>query len=319
MAVNGFIDVDNVTYCGKEYGDIWSKDLYDIDLRQVGVTYMDGVKGKTKLYTGEIGDLYQEYACQFEPNGSVVLGEWEFEPVALKINLEECYDKFWNTFLVDQTEISLKGGIPQTFSDWMFAKFRQKASAEYQEIFWQGDTTYSGTSKAYLKVVDGVEKQLADNSGVTKVTGAAVTIDNVISQVEAVIMAGLNNAAAKNFSVENFKIIMNHNDVRLLEVALGKLCCGNSRDAIFGNYTRENGRVHVMGYEVIPTMVSRNTIIFADPKALVLGFDTFDSHLEYKLIDMRQTTGDNMFRILAITNIAVGIIFPELMILSKPE
>ena len=64
-------------------------------------------------------------------------------------------------------------------------------------------------------------------------------------------------------------------------------------------------------------MQSRNTIIFGPVKNLVLGYDTFDSHIEYKLIDMRETTGDNMFRVLAISNIAVGIILPELFVYAK--
>ena len=59
-------------------------------------------------------------------------------------------------------------------------------------------------------------------------------------------------------------------------------------------------------------MLSRNTVIFGPAKNLVLGFDTFDSHIEYKIIDMRNTTGDNMFRVIAISNIAVGIVYPEL-------
>ena len=313
-----FIDVENLTYCGKEASDIMSMDVYSLNLRDVGVTYMDGVKGKTKLHTGELGDLWQSYTCAFKPNGSVVLGEWEFEPVAIKINMEECYDKFWNTYLVEQTEISLRGGIPDTFANWFFAKFREKQKAEYQEIFWQGSTDYSGNTKQYLAVADGVEKQLDDNSGVTKVSGAAITIDNVVAQVEAAIMKAIEVADGYNTVTDNYKVLMNHSDVRLLEVALGKLCCGNSKDAVFGNYSKANGNIYVMGFEVIPTMVSKNTIIVGNPKNLVLGFDTFDSHLEYKLIDMRNTTGDNMFRILAISNIAVGIVFPELFVVSKP-
>lgn len=316
MAVKGFIDVENLTYCGKEAGDIMSMDVYSLDLRDAGVTYMDGVKGKTKLHTGELGDLWQNYTCAFEPNGSVVLGEWEFEPTAIKINMEECYDKFWNTYLVEQTEISLKGGIPSTFSNWFFAKFREKQKAEYQEIFWQGDVDHSGETKQYLAVVDGVEKQLAEDG--EAITGAVITIDNVVAQVEAAIMKAIEVADANNTVSDNYKVLMNHSDVRLLEVALGKLCCGNSKDAIFGNYSKANGHIYVMGFEVIPTMVSKNTIIVGNPKNLVLGFDTFDSHLEYKLIDMRNTTGDNMFRILAISNIAVGIVFPQLFVISKP-
>jgi hypothetical protein len=312
-----FINVSGLTYCGKEAQEIFSKDIYDIDLRQYGITFMDGVKGKMKMYTGEIGDAWQLYTCPFTPSGATSLAEAFIEPAAIKVNQENCYDTFWNTFLVDQTEISLRGGIPQTFADWYFAKLRKKMSAEYQEIFWQGDTGRTATTKTYLKAVDGIEKQFAGNSGVTKVSGAAITVDNVVAQVEAVIMKGLEVAGNAEVDTEGYKIFMNHQDVRLLEVALGKICCPN-KESIFSNYARENGRIYIMGYEIVPSMVSKNTIIFGPARNLVLGYDTFDSHIEYKLIDMRDTTGDNMFRILAISNIAVGIILPELFVVSKP-
>ncbi|MBO7733522.1 MAG: hypothetical protein J6S67_13240 [Methanobrevibacter sp.] len=313
-----FINVSGLTYCGKEAQEIFSKDIYDIDLRQYGITFMDGVKGKMKMYTGEIGDAWQLYTCPFTPSGATSLAEAYIEPAAIKVNQENCYDTFWNTFLVDQTEISLRGGIPQTFADWYFAKLRKKMSAEYQEIFWRGDEDYTGATKTYLKAVDGIEKQFADNSGVTKVSGATITVDNAIAQVEAVIMKGLEVAGNAEVDTEGYKIFMNHQDVRLLEVALGKQCSCNTTLNVFNNYARENGRIFVMGYEIVPSMVSKNTIIFGPARNLVLGYDTFDSHIEYKLIDMRDTTGDNMFRILAISNIAVGIILPELFVVSKP-
>lgn len=312
-----FIDVSGLTYCGKEAQEIFSKDIYDIDLRQYGITFMDGLKGKMKIYNGEIGDAFQLYTCPFTPSGSASLAEAFIEPAALKVNQENCYDTFWNTFLVDQTEISLRGGIPQTFAEWYFDKLRKKMSAEYQEIFWKGDTGYTGATKTYLKAIDGIEKQLDDNSGVTKVSGAVITVDNAIAQVEAAIMKGIEVAGTAEVDTEGYKVFMNHQDVRLLEVALGKVCCPN-KESIFSNYGRENGRIYIMGYEVIPTMQSKNTVIFGPARNLVLGFDTYSSHLEYKLIDMRDTTGDNMFRIIAITNIAAGIVLPELFVVSKP-
>ena len=313
-----FINVSGLTYCGKEAQEIFSKDIYDIDLRQYGITFMDGVKGKMKMYTGEIGDAWQLYTCPFTPSGATSLAEAYIEPAAIKVNQENCYDTFWNTFLVDQTEISLRGGIPQTFADWYFDKLRKKMSQEYQEIFWKGDEDYTGTTKTYLKAVDGVEKQFDDNSGVTKVSGAVITVDNAIAQVEAAVMKGLEVAGNAEVDTEGYKIFMNHQDVRLLEVALGKQCSCNTTLNVFNNYTRENGRIFVLGYEVVPTLQSKNTIIFGPARNLVLGYDTFDSHIEYKLIDMRDTTGDNMFRVLAISNIAVGIILPELFVVSKP-
>ena len=314
-----FIDLSGLTYCGKEAQEIFSKDIYDIDLRQYGITYMDGVKGKMKLYTGEIGDAWQLYTCPFTPAGAASLAEAFIEPAAIKVNQENCYDTFWNTFLVDQTEISLRGGIPQTFGEWYFAKLRAKMAKEYQEIFWQGDTARTATTKVYLKAVDGIEKKLHENSGVTKVAGSAITVDNAIAQVEAVILKGMEVANNAEVDTEGYKVFMNHADVRVLEIALGKLCCGNSVNDRFKNFGREDGRIFVMGYEIVPTMQSKNTIIFGPARNLVLGFDTFDSHLEYKLIDMRETTGDNMFRVLAISNIAVGIIMPELFVYGEVE
>lgn len=312
-AIANFIDLSNLTYCGKEASDIFAQDIYDIDLRQYGITFMDGVKGKMKMYSGEIGDVWQLYTCPFTPAGEASLAEAYIEPAAIKVNQENCYDVFWNTFLVDQTEISLRGGIPQTFAEWYFNKLRKKMSAEYQEIFWKGDSEYSGSSKPYIAATDGVEKIIKENEDAGHVEGTtALTIDTIIEQVEAVVMAGIENAANAEVDTEGYKIFMNHADVRLLEVALGKECCPNSTTAVFANYGRENGRIFVMGYEVVPTMQSRGYILFGPARNLVLGYDTFDSHLEYKLIDMRNTTGDNAFRVIALSNIAVGVIVPEL-------
>lgn len=314
--MNSFLNVSGLTYCGKEAQDIFAKDIYDIDLRQYGITFMDGLKGKMKMYSGEIGDVWQQYTCPFTPQGEASLAEAYIEPAAIKVNMEECYDAFWNTFLVEQTEISLRGGIPQTFADWFFARLRKKMSKEYQEMWWKGDTDYTGTTKAFLKTIDGIEKQLADNTGVTSISGAAITVDNVVAQVEAVIMKGLEVAGDAEVDTEGYKIFMNHQDVRVLEVALGKLCCDVQNNRVFANYARQDGRIFIMGYEIVPTMQSKNTIIFGPARNLVLGFDTFDSHLSYKLIDLRDTTGDNAFRILAISNIAAGIIMPELFVYS---
>ena len=309
-----FINVSGLTYCGKEAQEIFSKDIYDIDLRQYGITFMDGVKGKVKLYNGEIGDAWQVYTCPFTPAGAASLAESFIEPAAIKVNQENCYDSFWNTFLVDQTEISLRGGIPQTFGEWYFGKLRQKMAKEYQEIFWQGDKARTASTKTYLKVTDGIEKKMAALPSGNKYTVSAFTVANIIEQVEAIILKGIDVANKAEVDTEGYKVFMNHADVRVLEIALGKLCCGNSMNDRFANYGRENGRIFVMGYEIVPSMIGKNKVVFGPARNLVLGYDTFDSHLEYKLIDMRETTGDNMFRVLAISNIAVGVIMPELFV-----
>lgn len=313
-----FIDVSNITYCGKDAQEIFAKDVYALELRNYGVTLMDNVKGKTKLYSGEMGDVWQEYTCPFTPDGSVVLSEDFMEPAAIKVNLENCYDAFWSTYLVEQTSITLNGGVPASFGEWFFERLRIEMAKEYQEIFFRGDSAYSGASKQYLKVTDGIEKILATKLGGEVISGSAFTVDNIISQVEATVMKAIETAASNEASTENYKILLNKNDVRLLTIALGKDCGCNLTTSLFRNYSIDNGRVYVMGFEVVPTEQTPSTVIVGPAKNLVLGFDTMDSHVEYKFIDMRETTGDNMFRVLAISNIAVGVIYPALFAFSKP-
>lgn len=313
-----FIDVSNITYCGKEAQEIFAKDVYALDLRGYGITLMDNIKGKTKLYSADMGDLWQEYTCPFSPDGSVVLSEDYIEPAAIKVNLENCYDTFWNTYLVEQTSITLNGGVPATFGEWFFERLRVEMAKEYQEIFFRGDTDYSGATKTYLAVTDGVEKILADELDTDVIAGSAFTVNNIIAQVEAAVMHGIGKAAAAEVDTEAYKILLNKNDVRLLMIALGKDCSCNLTNSEFKNYAIENGRLFVMGFEVVPTEQTPSTVIFGPAKNLVLGFDTMDSHVEYKFIDMRETTGDNMFRVIAISNIGVGVIYPSLFTLSKP-
>lgn len=317
MAQN-FVNVGSLTYSGQEAREIFSKDIYDLDLRSYGIKFIDNVKGKRKIYDGELDDVWQEYSCPFTPSGAATLAESFIEPARIKVNMENCYDSWDDTYFVEQTEITLNGGVPQTFSEWFFDRLRKKMSKEYQEIFWQGDTAHAAETKKYLKVTDGIEKRLNGGEGVKLISGTKFTLSNIIEQVEAAVMAAIENAAKQGVDTENYKIFMNHSDIKLLAVALGKECCiSNSDVAIFKNYSKEGDKIYAMGFEIVPTMQSASSIIVGPATNLVLGFDTYDSHLEYKLIDMRETSGDNMFRVIAQSNIAVGILFPELFVYSR--
>ena len=318
MAQTNYINDSGLTYCGTEAQNIFSHDIYNLDLRNAGVTFIDNVKGRRKIYMGTWDNAWQSYTCPFTPDGEVSLSEAYIEAVPIKVNKEFCRNEFWDSYLVESTEISLNGQIPQSFSDWYFNRLRKQMAKEYQEIFWQGDTARTATTKSYLKVTDGIEKKLANNANVTKISGSVFTVDNVLAQVDAVIQAGLNLAATNEWVTDNYKVLMNKYDIELVKMALGKICCPNSQ-SIFSNYAKgANGGVIIYGFELIPTEMSRNTIIFGDPRNLVLGFDTYDSHLQYKLIDMKDTTLDDMYRVGAISNIAVGIVFPEIFVVSKP-
>lgn len=310
MAQN-FVTFDDITYNGQMAEEIFVKNLYASDLKGYGIRYMGGVKGKKQIMSGDVSDLYQAYSCPFSPKGSANLEESWIEPIKIKVNLEECYDSFWDTFMSEQTEISLNGGIPQTFFDWFFNNVLiQKLKKEYEEIFWNADKAYTGTTKEYLKLGDGIVKQLRTATSSTKVTGEALTVANILDKIGEVAaeVDELEN------DVEGYKLFINYKDYRKMLTALGE----NSplTVAVWSNFVKEGNKVYAYGMEIVPTLVDVNTIIASHPMNLILGYDVADSEISYKIVDMRQTTLDNTFRVGVIANIAMGIVYPSTTVVT---
>lgn len=308
-----FVNVQNLTYEGEYAKEIFIKNLYESKLKSFGITYMPGVKGKQQLVSGNVSDLFQKFTCPFSASGEAVLTEKWIEGVPMKVNMEECYDSYWSTFMAAQTEVSLNGGVPQAFFDWFFnGVLVPELGKEYEQIFWNGDKT-SGANET-LKIADGIVKQLNADVKVNKVTGATLTVDNILAQVEAVALKAME--AASETEMEDYKLFMNVNDFRLLKVALAKEAILNTQ--VWANFGRDGEKIYAFGFEVVPCLIAKNAMILAPAKNLVLGYDIADSEVSYKMIDMRQTTLDNTFRVGVITNIAIGYVYPELIVVSKP-
>lgn len=307
------VNVSNLTYEGEYAKEIFIKNLYESKLKNYGITYMPGVKSKTQLVSGEVSDLFQKFTCPFSPSGEATLSEKWIEGVPMKVNLEQCYDSFWPTFMAAQTEVSLNGGVPQAFFEWFFnGVLVPELGKEYEQIFWNGDKASGATDT--LKIADGIVKQLAADSKVNKVNGATLTVDNILAQIEAAALKAVE--AAGDTDMSDYKLFINVNDARLLNVALAKEAILNTQ--VWANFGREGDKVYAYGFEVVPCMIAKNTLVIAPAKNLVLGYDIADSEVSYKMIDMRQTTLDNTFRVGVITNIGIGYVYPELIVVSKP-
>ena len=311
MAITNFVAPENIAYKGKEANEIMSKPVYESDLYGYGITYRPGVKGKEQLIVGEVSDLFQTYTCAFSPNGDVNLSEQWIEPFTMKINLQECYDKYWPSFMAEETRRAYVGetNIPRTFFQWFFDDMLVKEmKKEYEEIFWNGDKTKSGI----LALGDGVVKKVVESGKAKKVTGATLTVDNILAQVSAV-------AALADVNVDDadYKIYINKGQMKILKTALGN---EKIRDNyVWSNFTKEGEKVYAYGFEVVPCRIAKDTILLAPNKNLILGYDLESDQTAFQILDLSQVTGDNEFRVIAMCNMAVGVVYPELMVISKPE
>lgn len=295
--------VSNLSYEGEQAKEIFLQSLYESDLKKYGIRYMPGVKGKKQLVTGSVTNPLQAYSCEFAGNSPVTLEETWIEGVPLKVNLEECYDQFWPTFMAEQTEVSLNGGVPQAFQDWFFEKSLIPAiKSEYEYLFWMGDTKQTSTSPTNL--LDGIIRKLIGSNAIRK-DYVALTVDNILDQVEAVCL----EACKSDGNMADYKLFMNYNDARMLKVALGKQNIVQA--GVFANFTADGDKVYAYGIEVVPCKIDRGCMVCSPAQNLVLGYDVEDSEVSYKFIDMRETTLDNMFRVASLTNLAAGVIYPS--------
>lgn len=310
---------DNINYCGKEASEIWSQQLAVLPLlAQRAINIMLNVKGKQKVYTGEVETYFRQYQCLFGNTSEAALAENYIIPEKIDLGFEYCMDEFRNTYLNEGIlqSVNRNTEVP-VFTDWFMGRVLEKARIAYEKLFWQGDTA---SATPALAALDGIEKKLAASTDVIQITGSTITTSNVIAQVEAAVMAAINAAATAQVAVDTHRVFMNKNDVKYLEIALGNTAFKDTNSTLmqFKNWGIVNGNITVYGFQVLPTEQTRSTIIVCPEKCLTLGTDVFDAHTQIKIVDMIETTLDDVVRGRIITNLGTAILFPELIAYSKP-
>lgn len=315
---NSSIKVDNITYVGKEATEIYTQDLFNIDIvAQDAINVLVDVRGKRQLLSGKVRAWFEKYTCAWKNTTESELAEKWIDTEVIDLGGEFCYGEFFQTFLTESLRVSINHNqeVPP-FTEWLFAQLRKEMSRAYQELFWRGDTESQNTK---MNAVDGIEKKLEDSDDVEKIDGSDFTTDNILAQVKAAVKKAIDLAGAAQIDTADHKVYLNWNDYKYLEMALGDLCCEVRGDRVFSNYTKDGGGIAIYGMPVVKTMQTPSTIIVAPSRALTLATDIFDSHITYKVVDMRETNLDDILRWRAISNLGTGILFDDLIVYSRPE
>ena len=315
---NSSIKVDNITYVGQEATEIYTQDLFSIDIvAQDAINVLVDVRGKRQLLSGKVKAWFEKYTCAWKNTTESSLSEKWIDTEVIDLGGEFCYGEFFQTFLTESLRVSINHNqeVPP-FTEWLFGQLRKEMSRAYQELFWRGD---EDSNDAKLNAVDGIEKKLEESDDVEKIDGSAFTVDNILDQVKAAVKKAVDLAGAAQIDTADHKVYLNWNDYKYLEMALGDLCCEVRGDRVFSNYTKDGNGIAIYGMPVVKTMQSPNTVIVAPAKALTLATDIFDSHITYKVVDMRETNLDDILRWRAISNLGTGILFDDLIVYSRPE
>lgn len=315
---NSSITIDNITYVGEQATEIFTQDIFNIDIvAQDAINVLVDVRGKKQLLSGQVKAWFEKYTCAWKNTTEATLAEKWIETTPIDLGGEFCYGEFYGTFLTESLRVSINHNqeVPP-FTEWLFTQLRKEMSRAYQELFWRGD---EDSNNVKLNAVDGIEKKLEESDDVEKIDGAAFTVDNILAQVKAAVKKAIDLAGAAQIDTADHKVYLNWNDYKYLEMALGDLCCEVSSERVFANYTKDGNGIAIYGFPVVKTMQSPSTVIVAPAKALTLACDIFDSHITYKVVDMRESNLDDILRWRAISNLGTGILFDDLIVYSRVD
>ena len=269
---NSSIKVDNITYVGQEATEIYTQDLFSIDIvAQDAINVLVDVRGKRQLLSGKVKAWFEKYTCAWKNTTESSLAEKWIDTEVIDLGGEFCYGEFFQTFLTESLRVSINHNqeVPP-FTEWLFGQLRKEMSRAYQD-----------------------------------------------NQVKAAVKKAIDLAGAAQIDTADHKVYLNWNDYKYLEMALGDLCCEVRGDRVFSNYTKDGNGIAIYGMPVVKTMQTPSTVIVAPAKALTLATDIFDSHITYKVVDMRETNLDDILRWRAISNLGTGILFDDLIVYSR--
>lgn len=139
-----------------------------------------GVKDRVKLGTVLFDSLIKGGACNFDPSGSEV-SQKTFEVTPLMAGTSVCIKQLEIAFMSDQL---IKGSRNFTdkmaFMNFFYETLAKSLQEEMEILTMQGDT--AGATGTYLDELDGLEKQLANDTDVLTPAGVAVAItkNNVV-------------------------------------------------------------------------------------------------------------------------------------------
>lgn len=258
-----------------------------------------GIKDRVKLGLGEFQNVTQAGTCDWNPSDSNV-SQKTFEVCPLAFMTEVCIEDLEINYMSDELAKGSNNFSETGFVSFLWDTFAATISEELSIIAFQGDTSLTGNT--YLNVCDGLEKQLANDTGATKPSVAsAVTVSNVILK-----FTDARNGVPKAVRNKADFVYMAATNV------YDALADAVSENKASGIYYIENVKLMFQGVEVIKVEGASDDVLIAGQLSNFKNITDLagDEH-GFSLIDFRTTTGARKIGVRADAKMKVSYLRPE--------
>lgn len=259
------------------------------------ITVIPNVKKSYKLQIADLSNVIQlDSGCTFNDQGQVAISERSLTPIKFKVNLEECrttLESHW------QAELMIAGAMnseqTEAYKKFLFNKIKAQVAIGIDRLIWVGNVS-GGTAGIYgtfpfLTSADGIFTKAVADSATIKVTGTTLTSSNILTELDKVV----NAIPDTLFFKDTVKIFMPYSALKLFRQAIPQTYLAN------GNFNvQEVIKDMYRGFELVAVPLASNKMLAAEPANLFFGTDLEDDQMEYRVIDLYETTGDNKLRII---------------------
>lgn len=238
-----------------------------------------GIKDRVKLGLGDFQNVTQAGNSDWNPTNSNI-SQKTFEVCPLSFMTELTIEELEVNYMSDELAKGSNKFSTTGFITFLWKTFAETISEELSIIAFQGDTSLTGST--YLNVCDGLEKQLMNDTGVTKaVAASAITASNVIAR----FTQARNGAPKAVRNKADFVYMASTNVYDALADAV-------SENKMSGLYYIENVKLMFQGVEVIKVDgASDNVLISGQLSNFKNITDLAGDEHGFTMIDFKQTTG----------------------------
>lgn len=166
--------IETTAYVNKEATGWYSKAVLSDNLKGE-VTMIPNVTNGQNLAQLNVGNVLQPWSCSFSASGSANLTEKSAVVKAMKINLEECKDVLWTSYLANQLKTMGDTYTPE-LEQFLFAELQRKVSTQLDGFVING-------SVAGGDPFDGWLVQFLADGTVIDVVATTITAANVIAEI----------------------------------------------------------------------------------------------------------------------------------------
>ena len=257
------------------------------------------VKFKETLTRIELDGLVADATCDFSDTGSVNWTERSIEPKSLQVNLNLCKTPFRSTFEAGSMGASAHDNLPKKFSDFIIGNASAKIAEATELAIW-GGVAGAGSFDGFSTLLDAD----AAHTGAKKITGEAITPENVVTELGSVIDA----IPEQLLQDEGLHVYVANNVYRAYKRALGGFQA-NGQGAAGVNSQGNNQDINVTmfdGIKVVPVNgLPSNKMIASVKDNLYFGTGLLSDYNLIQTIDMSQILGDQNVRFIARYTAAV--------------